>query len=410
VVFTDRTAFPGYAALLPVAGTVVVLLARSDGLLSARPLQVIGRLSYSWYLWHWPFLMIGPVALGVPASLGVDLALAAAALLAAAATYALVENPVRHMRVPLTAGLAATVLVAGGYLAVSRIVPERGSGYTAPVLTTLRPADLGRAVTAVPKNLTPSLRRATADQPQLYRDKCSNDFTDASIHRPCAYGDLSSPTTIVLFGDSHAGAWFPAVEQVAKQRGWKLVVVTKSACSAASVRIFQAKLNRPFDECVGWRESTWDYIASLHPAMVVMTSAAAGGDLADKAADPDAVWTAGWVRSAERLAGSGAKLYLLDDTPYQPGDVPECLSAQPSAPGRCAVSRSAALPNPKRRAMIDAALRQRGVTTIDPTSWFCTATVCPVIVGNVLVYRDVSHITATYARLLAPLLSPYLTP
>jgi peptidoglycan/LPS O-acetylase OafA/YrhL len=410
VVFTDRTAFPGYAALLPVAGTVLVLLARSDALLGARPLQVIGRLSYSWYLWHWPFLLIGPVALGVHAGLGVNLALAAGALFAAALTYALVENPVRHLRVPVTAGLVVTLLVAGGYLAVSRIAPQRSSGYTAPVLTTLAPADLGRAVPAVPENLTPSLRRAAADQPRLYRDNCSGDFTDATIHRPCAYGDLTSPTTIVLFGDSHAGAWFPAVEGVAEQRGWKLVVVTKSACSAASVRIFQAKLNRPFDECVRWRESTWDYIASLHPAMVVMTSAAAGGDLADKPADPDAAWTAGWARSADRLAAAGARLYLLDDTPYQPGDVPECLSAQPSAPGRCAAGRAAALPNHQRRAMIDAALRRRGVTTIDPTPWFCTATVCPVIVGNVLVYRDVSHVTATYARLLAPLLSPYLTP
>jgi peptidoglycan/LPS O-acetylase OafA/YrhL len=410
MVYTDRTAFPGYAALLPVAGTVVVLLARSDGLLGARPVQVIGRLSYSWYLWHWPVLMIGPVVLGRHAGLGLNLALAAGALSAAAATYALVENPVRQMRVPVTAGLVVTLMVAGGCLAASRISPQRTSGYTAPLLTTLRPADLGRAVTAVPENLTPSLRRATADQPRIYRDKCSSDFTDASIHRPCAYGDLGSRTTIVLFGDSHAGAWFPAVEGVAQRRGWRLVVVTKSACSAASVRIFQAKLNRPFDECVRWRESTWDYIGSLHPAMVLMTSAAAGGDLADKPADPDAAWTAGWARSADRLATSGAKLYLLDDTPYQRGDVPECLSAHPAAPQQCAVGRAAALPNPARRAMIDAALRGRGVTTIDPTPWFCTTTGCPVIVGNVLVYRDVSHITATYARLLAPLLSPYLTP
>jgi peptidoglycan/LPS O-acetylase OafA/YrhL len=406
VLFTDRTAFPGYAALLPVAGTVVVLLVRSR-MLGAKPLRALGRLSYSWYLWHWPFLALGPAG-----GVGTRLLLATGALGAAALTYALVETPMRRLRMPgrrtIGCGLAVTVLAAAAYLVAGRAPVAPVSGYTAPVLTTLRLSDLAAVAPAVPRNLTPSLRGATADQPVLYRDKCSSDFTDVTIRKPCAYGDLASRTTVVLFGDSHAGAWFPAVRAVAVQRRWKLVVVTKTACSAASVRIFQEKLNRPFDECVRWRESAWDYIRSLHPAIIVLTSAAAGGDLADRAADPDSVWTAGWVRSAGLLARSGARLYLIDDTPYQHGNVPECLSAHP--PGACAVDTGSALPNRRRRAMVDTALRQRDVTVIDPTPWFCTASVCPVVVGNVLVYRDVSHITATYARLLAPWLGPCLKP
>jgi peptidoglycan/LPS O-acetylase OafA/YrhL len=408
VLFTDRTAFPGYAALLPVGGVVVLLLARSR-MLTGKPLRALGRLSYSWYLWHWPFLALGP-----PGGLATRLLLAAGALVAATLTYALIENPVRHLRIAawrtIGSGLTVTGLAAAAYLVAGRAPVEPVSGYTAPVLTTLRLSDLGTPAPAVPRNLAPSLGRATADQPQLYRDRCSSGFTDATIRKPCAYGDLASATTVVLFGDSHAGAWFPALRAVAEQRGWKLVVVTKSSCSAASVRVFQPKLNRPFDECVSWRESAWGYIGSLHPAMVVLTSAAAGGNLADRVADPDAAWTAGWARSADLLAHSGARLYLIDDTPYQRGDVPVCLSAHPTNPAACAVDPRDALPHVERRGMIDAALRQRGVTTIDPTPWFCTATACPVIVGNVLVYRDVSHITATYARLLAPLLGPYLKP
>jgi len=404
VVFTDRTAFPGYAALLPVVGTVAVLLAPSR-LLDAAPLQAIGRLSYSWYLWHWPFLAFGG---------GPKLVLAAGALVAAALTYALVENPVRRLRLParrtVAAGLAVTVLAAGAYLALYRTAAEPTSSYAAPVLSSLHPAALGRPVPVVPGNLTPALTKATADRSRPYRDGCASGFTDATIRKPCAYGDLASTTTVVLFGDSHAGAWFPAVEAIALRRGWKLVVVTKSACSAASVRIYQAKLNRPFDECVRWRESAWDYIGSLGPAAIVMTSAAAGGDLADRTADPDATWIAGWTRSAELLARTGARLYLIEDTPYQLSDVPECLSAHRWSPAACAVDRASALPHAARRDRIGDALRRRGVTTIDPTPWFCTATACPVIVGNVLVYRDASHLTATYARLLAPLLSPYLKP
>ena len=416
-VFTDRTPFPGHAALLPVAGAVAVLLAGTAGpsrLLTAAPLPAIGRLSYSWYLWHWPFLAIGPAAMGARPGVAVHLALAAAALLAAALTYAVLENPIRRARIrPRTAigcGMAVTAAATLGCHVLSRAPAAADSGYTAPVLTVLRPQDLELAPGAVPRNLTPSLRRVAADQPRIYRDKCSSEFTDATIRRPCAYGEIGSATTVVLFGDSHAGAWFPALEEIARQRRWRLVVVTKSACSAASVRIFQAKLNRPFDECVAWRESAWDYIAGLHPAAVVMASAAAGGDLADPAGEPDAVWTAGWARSADRLAQTGARLYLIEDTPYQRADVPDCLSAHLLDPRACTVDAGSALPNPTRRRMIHAAMRQRGITTIDPTPWFCTATACPVIVGNVLVYRDASHVTATYSRLLARLLSPYLTP
>jgi peptidoglycan/LPS O-acetylase OafA/YrhL len=426
--FTARTAFPGYAALLPVLGAAAVLIGGASapaGLLGTAPLQAVGRLSYSWYLWHWPFLMIAPYALGVSAGVSVNLVVAAAALLAAAATFALVENPVRHLaalrRRPwraIGAGVAVTVLSASAYLAAAELRHTVGDGYATPVLTatdltgTRLPGTLaaGAATPAVPANLTPALDRATGDEPRVYPDGCSSQFTDASIKKPCAYGDTASPTTVVLFGDSHAAQWFPALEAVAQQRDWKLVVVTKTACSAASVRIYQATLKRPFDECVRWRESAWGYIASLRPAMVVMSSAAAGGDLADPAQRPDDVWTAGWVRTTEQLAATGAKLYLIDDTPYQSSDTPECLSTHPRDPQACVVAAGRALPQPARRRMVADALTAKGVTVVDPTAWFCTATRCPVIIGNVLVYRDVSHVTATYIRLLAPLLQARLTP
>jgi hypothetical protein len=220
---------------------------------------------------------------------------------------------------------------------------------------------------------------------------------------------------VVLFGDSHAAQWFPGMEKMALDRGWRLVIVTKSACSAASVRIYQTALKRPYDECVAWRESVWGYVASLKPAMVVMTSAAAGGTLVDEtgtkvtdAGYADRSWIDGWIRTAGKLAGTGARIVLLEDTPYQAGDPVECLSLHPENPASCVVSAGAALPEPNRRRAIAAALKARGVTVVDPVPWFCTPLRCPVIVGNVLVYRDAGHITATYARMLAPQLEQAL--
>jgi hypothetical protein len=312
------------------------------------------------------------------------------------------------------------VLTAAGYLVLGTGDTARrdlSTDYVAPVTSAVTAEALARglATPAVPANLTPSLARATADQPRIYADKCSGGFTDAEVKKPCAYGDPASSRTVVLFGDSHAAHWFPAVEQAARDNGWRLVMVTKSACSAASVRIFQATLNRPYDECVAWRESVWEHIAALRPEMVVMSSAAAGGTLVDdsgaKVTDPgyaDRTWIDGWARSADRLAATGARLFLIEDTPYQAGDTVECLSVHTGDPSACVVDAGSALPEPERRRAIAAALRAKGVTIVDPLPWFCTAGRCPVIVGNVLVYRDASHITATYSRMLAPLLAGHL--
>ncbi|GLY94631.1 acyltransferase family protein [Actinoplanes sp. NBRC 103695] len=427
VLLNARTPFPGYAAALPVAGAVAVLaggITAPSGLLREPVLQAVGRLSYSWYLWHWPFLVIGPAALGVPATLPVKLALAAASLVAASLTYALVENPIRRLpalrRRPwptLAAGLAVTVLAAAGYLAATRVEAEPATAYRAPVLTAWAPDRLAEGVRtpAVPANLTPPLRTAGKDLPRLYPDGCSSELTDDTVRKPCAYGDVASSETVVLYGDSHAAHWFPALEVIARDRNWRLVVVTKNACSAAATRIFQVKLNRPFNECMTWRRKAWSAIADLRPSRVFMASAAAGGTVVDGSGVPltdptwtDRAWLAGWAETTDRLSSSGARLFLLEDTPYQSSQPLECLSLHPKNPHACVVAADVALLSPDRRRAIALKLRAKGVTVIDPTPWFCTAKACPVIVGNVLVFRDPSHMTATWSRLLAPQLAPRL--
>ena len=428
LVFTPETPFPGYAALLPVLGTAAVLAGGASSptpLLSTRPLRAIGRLSYSWYLWHWPALMIVPYALGRHPGVPGNLVIAIAALLLAMLTFALVENPARYLRAlrrppsrAIVAGLLVTVLTASVFATTAHTRRTVSGGSPAPVLTAadLTPKRLSATLTAslataaVPENLTPPLDRAALDRPRIYDEDCSSRFADATIRKPCTYGDTASATTIVLFGDSHAGQWFPALESLARQRHWKLVVVTKTACSAASVRIYQTTLKRPFDECVRWRESAWVYLASLRPAMIVLASAAGGGNLVPRSTTPDDVWAAGWIRTVNSLAPAGARLYLIEDTPYQAGDTPECLSTHPDEPRACIVSAGDAFPRTARRLRVDAALRARGVTLVDPAPWFCTPSGCPVIVGNVLVYRDAGHITATYINLLAPLLGARLSP
>jgi hypothetical protein len=387
--------------------------------LTPIPMQRLGRVSYSWYLWHWPILMIGPVALGRAAGWKLNLALAAGALIAAVVTFVVVETPARHIPAlkarpwrTVLAGLLITVLGAGGYSLAGRATPVSGGG--APAAPVLRTANLrqllGTPVTTVPGNLTPTLSDAHLSSSRMYRDHCADELLDDTVHKSCVYGDTTSATTVVLFGDSHSGAWFPAVDQIATERGWKLVVLNKSACTAAAVPFVHKTLRRAFSECDRFRESAFTYIAALHPAMVVVASAAAVSPPVARTGDLDTVWVNGWARTADRLVASGARVYLLEDTPYQPQTVPFCLADHLHDPAVCANPPAKAFLYPDRRARIRAVFQQRGARTIDPAPWFCTAATCPVIVGNVLVYRDASHVTPEYDRLLAPLLSPLLQP
>jgi len=421
--YTAATPFPGYAALLPVLGTAAVIAggcARPAGLLGAPVLQGIGRLSYSWYLWHWPVLLIAPFAVGRPLATGENVMVALGALVLAAVTYALVENPVRHLAElrdrpwrGLGAGAALSALAAALCVLISVVAGNAGgTSYRAPALTgTARLQQnlaLAAGMPAVPANLTPALTAAAKDKPRLYADKCSPSFADPEVKTPCAYGDLSSPTTVVLFGDSHAGHWFPALEKIAADRRWKLVVVTKSACSAADVVIYEDALKRRFTECVQWRRSAWRYIRSLRPAKVILASTMPNTPLLDVRGSVDETWSAAWRRSLDAVKGPGTKLYFVNDTPWQARNVPDCLSAHLDDPAACARSRADAVQVRPRRALIATTARAEGATVIDPLPWFCTATTCPVIVGDLLVYKDQHHITTAYSRLLAPLLSARL--
>ena len=209
----------------------------------------------------------------------------------------------------------------------------------------------------------------------------------------------------MLFGDSHAGHWFPALEKVALQRHWRLVVVTKSACSAGDVLLYEKALKRLFTECEQWRHSAWAYIRAQKPAKVILASTVPSPPIPGVKGSQDDAWAAAWRRSVDAVSGPGTKTYFINDTPWQAGNVPDCLSAHLDDPQHCTRSRADAVQRPDRRLLVANAARAEGATVIDPLPWFCTTASCPVIVDNVLVYKDQHHITTTYSRLLAPLLS-----
>ncbi|MEU0805729.1 acyltransferase family protein [Streptomyces sp. NPDC005970] len=425
VLYDDDTPFPGHHALLPVLGAVLVIAGggrpSSSGasrLLAVRPAAWVGSLSYGWYLWHWPVLMLGPAALDRTATPRLLLALSAVALLLAWATLHLVENPIRFhgglRRQPATAiafGLGLSASAVCVTLVAASFPPALSSGARAPELSaTLAAARdpqarltalLGTPATGLPANLAPALPHVKEQRSAVYRDRCHVDQT-ATRSPACVYGDRSSDKVVVLFGDSHAAQWFPALDRLSRERGWRLVSLTKASCKTADLTIVAD--GAPYTACDTWRKNALERIAQLRPMLVVASSSEAGTPV-DRVHDPLREWTGGYERVDRRLVRDAGMLIVLLDNPWPRGDAVECAARHPLELRECETDARAAVSSPTVRTAARTAARRTGAAVIDPKGWLCPPTGrCPVTVGDTFVYRDESHLAESYVAALTPVL------
>ncbi|MEB3981994.1 acyltransferase family protein [Mycobacterium sp. 663a-19] len=443
--FGTNTLYPGTAALLPVLGTVLVIgagcAAASRGcgrVLSVPPMRAIGRVSYSWYLWHWPVLVLAPPLLGHPLGPAGKLATVVISAGLAVLTLHLIENPLRFAaplrrspRRSLALGGAATAVAVCVSLALLVSVPTPvGRGEPASALTVTVPRTghnvdaydaavrdvfgqvqaavaASAGLKAVPSNLNPPLADAAAELRALLLNGCLlRAFQISQVRQPeCATGDTASTTTVALVGDSHAAMWAPAFQRLAEQRHWRLETLTKGACPLLNLPIANP-LRRWVTHCEQWRDEVLDRLRAERPRLVVVDMAR--GYRADQSWQPgftsyDRVWFDSLTRLAQQLRDTGAKVLVLGPVPSQQAAVPICLSGHLDDATACA-SPSATAVNEPGIAAETAAAHAGGAQYADLTELFCTAERCPVIVGNTLVYLEGGHITGEYARLLAPVM------
>ena len=442
------TPFPGTAALLPVGGTVAVIAAGCAAprlgpamLLGTRPMGLGGRISYSWYLWHWPPLVLVPAMLGHAIGVPGNLILTAASGVLAFATVKLVEDPVRfspRLRVrprrslAVGAGLTAVAVFASVGTAAALPNPNGHGQAAAPkaIQVTSTPGgrqaavqDPGEArlqslsspivqavakavsVRTVPANLSPSVAHAHADQPQPVLDGCLVRWLGTQSPT-CQYASSTSRTGVVLFGDSHAAMWFPALDQVAQANQWRLEALTKVTCPPVELSIFSPDLGRQYRECDQWRANMLQRIRVERPALVVLGTARHYSDLYHfKIYGPQ--WTSGLAKEVKEIRATGARVVVLGPAPKPTLDVPDCLSAHLSNAVACLSSRSDAVNAAGVRAERQAVLGAGG-SYLDITPWLCTQQSCAVMVGNLLAYRDDNHLSTTFTRWVSPVLGSAL--
>jgi hypothetical protein len=385
----------------------------AEALLARRPLQGIGRVSYGWYLWHWPLVVLVPLAFGRELPWPMLLEVSVLALWFAVLQHFIVESPALrarlHPRTWVASGALGSSAVAGiGIALVMTLPPFVGSGVPTEAInlnganTGMVQAALGKglATTQAPRNLRPAVQSATQDQPASTKDGCHLDFLEVK-QGPCVYGDPNGTHTLVLYGDSHAQQWLPALDAEGKALHWKVVSLTKAACSVADMTVYSNVLGRAYTECMTWRQQALQRIVALHPdiVLVAQSDAVAGNQSTTQ-------WADATTRTMATMRGDGLNAVYLRDTPMPPRNVPECLAGSLDNVGACNFSVKQARQFGDRWAVVGRALQQASIPAVDPTQWFCTPKGCPVIVGNILVYRDDSHMTATYGVWLAPLTKP----
>lgn len=387
------TTYPGFWALVPSTGAAMTIAAGVNKphasfarLLSLRPMRWIGQVSYSWYLWHWPILLLGIVTLGF-SSLADRLLLAGLSLVVAAASHGLVERPIRHARWTLSRPRLSLAAAAG----IVFLGMLGGQFWDHSAAARLHEPALQR------------LKVAKTDTPLIYLQGCDSWYMKSSV-KPCVYGPKDARHTAVFIGDSIAMQWFPALREIMKKRDWRLIVLTKSSCPMVDEPFYYARIKRVFARCTTWRDHALALLPDYRPDLTILGSTYTYPFSRNQ-------WIDGTRKILAIASRYSGKVYLLRSTPSLPFNGPDCLAPHSDLYRWLSQYPTCSFPAHNRDFDRVYAWRRQAakpfanVSTIDMTSSVCPADTCRAKRDGQVVYRDDQHMTASFARSLAPQLA-----
>ncbi|MEM7272670.1 MAG: acyltransferase family protein [Actinomycetota bacterium] len=392
--------FPAPSGLVPVAGTLLFIVAgvqNGDPLGRAMrfwPIQYVGRLSYSWYLWHWPFLVIGWEYLQSRTAT-TSLGLVAASFVVAAAAHHLVENPVRFAArlkpSPPNFALALGLIVVG--LAGAGLLALRSD------------AELER----------PELQAIEAATEVWYGERLADFVCGTSdlevLGTTCTFGDVDADRVLLALGDSNAEHWLPALDTLGKEQGFAVMLRVRGGCPVQ-------QLTSPFTLdlaiCRDMQQTTAEVVEAVQPDAVLINQISSYVEfILDRsgASASEEARRALWIEeTASFLDGfEDVPVGWLHSTPINGTDPVDCLAWRDLAD--CETDRGEALRTAViERAWSEEAFDQARVRpdALDLNSVLCPGDRCPVIIDDVIVYRDDNHLSVAGAELLIPELEPFI--
>ena len=378
-IFGETTAFPGVNAVLPVLGTVMLISTINswppflNDVANSRMFQWLGEISYPLYLWHWPLLVLPSTYFARPLAIYERILAIIATIILADLTHRFIEEPFRKHKTEPT-----LVFKRSGVITLVSVLIG-----TAIIFSSSDKIDVSGINGAV------SLAQIKA-RPLVYDDGCHANYAQTKSDK-CEYADTKSDKTMVLYGDSHAAQWFPALVEIASRSGYRLISLTKSACpSVDTVRLDQGgfKMSR----CKQWRINTIKRIQEINPDVLIMSSFQYFAQ-PPRIADREKWWNDGQRKLLTEVKNVSPHLIYLTDTPHPLRDIPACLA-------NYSISKC----NTTQRSED---LSISGFNVINPNPWLCSR-VCPAVKDGVVAYRDASHISVDIAIALIPRLTQAL--
>lgn len=432
VLITGATPFPGWAALVPTLSTLALLHAGDpEGRFSlrpamhARPVQLVGDVSYAAYLWHWPLVLLVPPALasGAFAQDVVKVALLPVVVVVAWISTVHLENPLRRVpaggslrRRALVCLVVCTALVLGSALAVRTVVDRRLAAVQARVdqLT----SDVGAKPCVGAAALDPGAD-CDPDAPMITTPEFTRTDIPTTIQVggclnwppfgdliSCPFGDITEPTKkIALLGNSHAGHLLPPLEAIGAAEGWQIDTFVIGVCQPSVEAtphpepVSGVSPEQLTADCERLNRESLERITSGDYAMAVMSTM--DHDPAHEA------WKDNIYRSTIRtIADADVPVLVVRDTPAsmnQAEDTPTCLGINSSDPTKCDGTPEEWI---RQDPLTSAAKRLASplVHRVDLNRHICTETRCPAVVGGIIAYADFNHLSATFSRTLAPYL------
>ncbi|MGO4803636.1 acyltransferase family protein [Arthrobacter sp. 2MCAF15] len=439
VAFSVAMDFPGSIAVVPVAGTLLLLTAGSSvsagagpgtysvtRVLSLRPVTYIGDLSYSLYLWHWPVVVVYVFHLGRAPGIIQGTAMVAISLALAVASYHLVEQKFRHgarsPQAPSRAGrwdsvrrnafvLAACLTVAASLAALApwAVVEAKSQQLNAalnlreyPGATAFDPGRPAPVPGDVPVRPDPGV--ASKDVPLTWSETCGNFSPSATGADQCIFGPPGSSQTMVVVGDSHAAQYVDPLVMAGSAAGWKVQAMVRNGCPFTAAPPSDG--TTVYRGCSEQNRATMQRILQLRPRLVVVSGMAPAGyrQALNWAWGSPEELVNGYVQLLKPLLDAGIRVAVVPDSPYPDFSAPDCVQANGSDSPKCEFRVSdAGAADPLQLA----GARVPGIEILDMSAYFCRNGVCPAVIGNVLVYRD-NHMTNTFAKTLAPALARQL--
>ena len=378
-IFNETTSFPGKNALLPVLGTVLLIGSIHswppflNDVANSRIFQWLGEISYPLYLWHWPLLVLPSTYFARPLNIYERIIAIFFTLLLADLTHRYIEEPYRHRKIESKTIYKRTITITAVSVLLGGLI----------IFTSSDKIDVSGINGAV------SLAQIKA-RPLVYDDGCHANYAQTKSGK-CEYANTASSKTIVLYGDSHAAQWFPALVEIANRSGYKLISLTKSACPAVdTVRLDQGgfKMSR----CREWRKNSIIRIQEVKPDVLIMSSFQYFAQ-PPQFNDRSKWWNDGQRRLLTEVKNTSPHLIYITDTPHPIRDIPACLANYSISKCNTTV-RSENLSIP-------------GFKVIDPNSWLCSRS-CPAVKDGVVAYRDASHISVDISIALIPRLTQAL--